>query len=80
MKSKMPAFLEKKKKNPKSMNKAKNTKGYSKTKGRSAKQQDADSGRKGSEQAPVSAPSNRADYAMAQMIKPKADRNKKLGA
>ncbi len=78
MKSKMPAFLEKKKKNPKSMNPAtKNKKGFAKSKGRSAKEQDSDAGRSGADQAPVSAPSNRADYAMEQLRKPKADRNKR---
>lgn len=78
-KNKMPAFLAKAKKNPGSTNPAsKNKKGFSKSKGRSAKEQDSDAGRSGADQAPVSAPSNRADYALEQLRKPKADRNKKL--
>ena len=70
-KNKMPAFLAKKKMNPKSKNPGKNTKSYSKSSASPESDQGGD--------APAGPqPSNRADFAMAELRKPKADRNKKL--
>lgn len=75
MKNKMPAFLEKKKRDPKSTNSAKNTKGRSVTKIKSKEEVEEDSDRPGDmvEAQPVP---NKADAALALLSKP---RNRRKG-
>jgi hypothetical protein len=70
-KNKMPAFLAKAKKNPKSTNPGKNTKGRSKSAPASGGDLSGDA--PGGPQ-----PSNRADYAMAELRKPKPSRDKRM--
>ena len=76
-KNKMPAFLAKAKKNPKSTAPGKNTKSYSKNKAKGGKDQAREQ-----DEAPhdkqVERPSNRADYAMAELRKPKPSRDKRM--
>ena len=76
-KNKMPAFLAKAKKNPKSTNPGKNTKSYSKVKAKGGKDQAREQDEKPHD-TPIERPSNRADYAIQELVTPKADRNKRL--
>jgi hypothetical protein len=78
-KNKMPAFLAKKKINPKSTAPAKNTKSYSKSKAKGGKDQASEQDEKPHD-TPVERPSNRADYAIQELVKPRQDWNKKKGA
>ena len=75
MKNKMPAFLEKKKRDPKSTNAAKNTRGKSVTKLKSKEEDDGEQDRAGDivESKPMP---NKADAALAMLSKP---RNKRKG-
>ena len=72
-KGKMPAFLEKKKRDPKSTSPAKNTKGRSVAKGKSKSAVDKTNDRPGDMVAAAPAP-NKADAALAQLTKPRASR------
>ena len=74
MKKKMPAFLEKKKRDPKSTAPAKNTKGRSVTKAKSREQDNAEQDRGGDIVDAKPAP-NKADAALAMLSKPR-NRNK----
>ena len=73
MKNKMPAFLEKKKRDPKSTSPAKNTKGKSVTKTKSKADVDQDNDRPGDMVAAQPAP-NKADAALAMLTKPRNQR------
>ncbi len=70
MKNSMPAFLKKKKRDPKSTAPAKNTKGYSAGKGKSKEQDDKEQDRGGNlvDSKPVP---NKADAWLAMQSKPK---------
>ena len=69
MKQKMPAFLEKKKRNPASTNPAKNTKGYSVAKSKSKKETDSEQDRGRGNMA--DAPPNKAQRWLDQAQKPR---------
>jgi hypothetical protein len=72
MKSKMPAFLSKKKRDPKSTAPAKNTKGASVTKAKSKKQDDKEQDRgNGGDRVPAQPMGNKADNWLAAQAKPK---------
>lgn len=73
MKKKMPAFLEKKKRDPKSTAPAKNTKGRSVTKLKSKEQDDKEQDR-GGDIVPASPAPNKADAALAMLSKPRNQR------
>lgn len=75
MKKKMPAFIEKKKRDPKSVNPGKNTRGHSVTKIKSKAEVDQDSDRPGDMVDAKPVP-NKADAALAMLSKP---RNKRKG-
>ena len=76
-KNKMPAFLAKAKKNPKSTSPAKNTKGRSVTKAKGGKDQAREQDEKPHD-TPIERPSNRADYAIQELVRPKPSRDKRL--
>jgi hypothetical protein len=78
-KNKMPAFLAKKKINPDSTNPGKKTKGKSVTKAKGQKDQAREQDEKSHDKV-VARPSNRADYAAQELVKPRPDRNKRYGA
>jgi len=74
MKKKMPAFLEKKKRDPKSTAPGKNTKGHSVVKSKSRQQDNKEQDRGGDAVAATPMP-NKADAALALLSKPR-NRNK----
>ena len=76
-KNKMPAFLAKAKKNPKSTNPGKNTKSYSKVKAKGGKDQAREQDEKPHD-SPIERASNRADYAIQELVKPKPSRDKRM--
>ncbi len=73
MKKKMPAFLEKKKRDPKSMNPAKNTKGRSVNKAKTKEQDDKEQDRGGDIVVSHPVP-NKADAALSLLSKPRNQR------
>ena len=75
MKNKMPAFLAKKKRDPKSTSPAKNTKGKSVNKIKSKEEVDEDNDRPG-DMVPSQPAPNKADAALATLTKP---RNRRKG-
>ena len=75
MRNKMPAFLEKKKRDPKSMNPAKNTKGKAVNKIKSKEEVNADNDRPNDKVEAQPVP-NKADAALAQLSTP---RNRRKG-
>ncbi len=75
MKKKMPAFLEKKKRDPKSTAPAKNTKGRSINKAKTKEQDDSEQDRGGDIVAATPMP-NKADAALSMLSKPRNRRHK----
>ena len=73
MKKKMPAFLAKKKRDPKSTSPGKNTKSRSVARGKSKKDVDSSNDRPGDMVAATPAP-NKADAALAQLTKRRESR------
>ena len=69
----MPAFLKKKKRDPKSENPAKNTRGKSVNKLKSKEAQDGEQDR-GGDQVPAAPMPNKADAALAALTKPRDKR------
>lgn len=75
MKHPMPAFLAKKKRDPKSAAPAKNTKGRSVTKAKTKEQVDKEQDR-GGDRVPSHPVPNKADAALSMLSKPRNQRNR----